>query len=300
MNARMILAGALAGLAAVAGAAAAEDELGAKLERVYGQWRQAMVTRDAAAWQQLTAEYRRMEVRNRLASEKRPFPAAVFEVPAVPPPLKGLRLVQAKQVGRTARAVWFGKIDFGVGGQPTDNLLLLSFVAEGSAWKYDTADFISLAALPEVRKELAAGDDKYVKETKDFQPSGVVPAVAAPLPQAKWIAKVYVFCPGRDVQVQVNKISRHRFADTKAAEVVLGGAKEGLNEVQYAVKRLEGSTGKEAMTVRVYVMSETPGVKPVKAFEYQVNEGQKSKDFGSGNFVIDPAMIARLRGKSAP
>lgn len=299
MNARMILAGLLA-WAAAAAPVAAQDDLAAKLERVYGQWRQAMVARDAAAWQSLTAEYRRMEVRNRLASEKRPFPAAVFEVPAAPPTLKGLRLVQAKQVGRTARAVWFGKVDFGVGGEPTDNLLLLSFVAEGNAWKYDSADFISLAGLPEVRKELAAGDDKYVRETKDFQPGGVVPATAAPLPPAKWIAKVYVFCPGRDVQVQVNKISRHRFTNAKAAEVVLGGARDGLNEVQYAVKRLEGGTGTEAMTVRVYVLSENPGVKPVKAFEYQVNEGQKPKDFGSGNFMLDAAMIARLQGKGAP
>lgn len=297
MNTRTILAGVLAAVTVASVPARGQDGLGAKLEKVYGQWRQAMVARDAATWQAVTAEARRMEVRNRLVSEKRPFPGGVFEVPAAPPALKGLRLVQAKQAGRTAKAVWFGKVDFGVGGEPTDNLLVLSFVAEGNAWKYDTADFVSLAALPEVRKELAAGDDKYVRETKDFAPDGVVPAAAAPLAPAKYIAKVYVFCPGRDVQVQVNKISRHRFADTKSAEVVLGGAKDGINEVQYAIKRLEGGTGEEAMTVRVYLMSETQGVKPVKAFEYQVNEGQKAKDFGTGTFVVDAAMVARLQGK---
>ena len=125
---------------------------------------------------------------------------------------------------------------------------------------------------------------------------GVVPPVADPLPPAKYIAKVYVFCPGRDVQVHVNKISRHHFIDTKDAEVVLGGAKDGLNEVQYSIKRLEGSTGKEALTVRVYLMSEVPDVKPVKVFEYQVEEGQEVKNFGSGNFIIDQAALEKLKG----
>jgi len=277
--------------------AAAQADLGATLSEVYGRWRQAMTTGDAATWQAVTAEHRRMEVRNRLMSERAAFPAGVFAIPAPPPALAGLRLVQATQAGRTAKAVWFGKVDFGVGGDPTDNLLVLCFVAEGKGWKYDTADFISLAGLPEVRKELQAGNDKYVRETKDFQPAGVVPPTAAPMAMAPYIAKVYVFCPGRDVQLQVNKLSRHHFADTKAAEVVLGGAKDGLNEVQYGIKAMEGGTGKEAMTIRVYLMSEVPDVQPVKVFEYQITEGGKPNDFGTGTFVVDPAVAQKLKGK---
>ncbi len=274
-----------------------QGDLGSTMADVYGRWRKAVMTGDAASWQSLTAEHRRMEIRNRLLSERAAFPAGVFELPAPPPALTGLRCVQAKQSGRTAKGVWFGKVDFGVGGEPTENLLVLSFVDDGKGWKYDTADFVSLAALPEVRKELAGGDDKYVREMKEFLPTGVVPPAAAPIGMAKYIAKVYVYCPGREVQVQVNKISRHRFTDTKASEVVLGGAKDGLNEVQYAVKGLEGGTGKEAMTIRVYLMSETPGTNPVKAFEYQVAEGDKPKDFGTGNFVVDPATAEKLKAR---
>ncbi len=132
-----------------------------------------------------------------------------------------------------------------MGGDPTDNLLVLSFVKGGGGWLYDRADFVNLAALPAVRKELAAGDLKYLKETPEAQPSGEVPPTPIAAQPAKYVAKVYVFCPGREVKVQINKISRHRFANAKEAEIVIGGAVDGSNEVQYSVKKLDGGTGKE-------------------------------------------------------
>ena len=256
-----------------------------------------MIRKDAATWQKVTAEHRRMEVKNRIVSEKRAFPAAVFDLPAPPPSIEGLRFLDAKQNGATAKASYFGKIDFGVGGAPTDNLLVLSFIRGGGGWLYDRADFVNLAALPEVRTELAAGNLKYLKETPEAQPSGVVPPTAIEARPAKYIAKVYVFCPGREVQVQVNKISRHRFANAKEAEIVIGGAVDGANEVQFSTKKLDGGTGKEAMTIRVYLMSEVSGVQPVKAFEYQVAEGGAVKPFGTDSFILDAAMIAKLNGK---
>jgi hypothetical protein len=253
-----------------------------------------MIRKDASAWQRVTAEHRRAEVRNRIVSEKRAFPAGVFELPAPPPSLQGLKFLEAKQNGATAKASYFGKIDFGVGGDPTDNLLVLSFIKGSGGWLYDRADFVNLAALPVVRKELAAGNLKYLKETPEAQPSGVVPPTAQP---AKYVAKVYVFCPGREVKVQINKISRHRFANAKEAETVIGGAVDGPNEVQYTVKKLDGGTGKEVMTVRVYLLSEVEGTKPIKAFEYQIAAGEQVKPFGTGSFVLDPATAATLRAK---
>lgn len=276
---------------------AAQDDLRPVLERTYETWRAAMLRKDAATWQRITAPHRRMEVKNRIVSEKRAFPAAVFELPAPPPPLAGLKFLEATQNGATAKASYFGKVDFGVGGTPTDNLLVLSFIRAGTGWLYDRADFVNLGGLPAVRKELAEGNLQYLKETPEARPDGVVPPTPIEARPAKTIAKVYVFCPGREVQVQVNKISRHRFANTKEAEIVIGGAVDGLNEVQYSVRKLDGGTGGEAMTIRVYLLSQTQGVKPIKAFEYQLNEGEEPKPFGTGNFVVDAAMLQRLAGK---
>lgn len=256
-----------------------------------------MIRKDQVAWQRSTAENRRIEVKNRIVSEKRAFPAAVFELPAPPPALNGLKFLEAKAKGPTAKASYFGKIDFGVGGEPTDNLLVLSFVRGGSTWLYDRADFVNLGALPEVRKELAAGNLKYLQETPEAQPSGTVPPTPIEARAAKYIAKVYVFCPGREVQVQVNKISRHRFANAKEAEIVIGGAVDGPNEVQFTTKGLEGGKGTEALAIRVYLMSQVPGVQPIKIYEYQVAENGPVKGFNSANFVVTADVVGKLMGK---
>ncbi|MES2439715.1 MAG: hypothetical protein V4584_11635 [Verrucomicrobiota bacterium] len=281
----------------LAGLAAAQDNLRPSLETTYSAWREAMIRRDVSVWQRVTAEHRRIEVRNRITSEKQPFPATVFNLPAPPPSLNGLKFLEAKQNGATAKASYFGKVDFGVGGEPTENLLVLSFVKGNGGWLYDRADFVNLTALAAVRKELAAGDLKYLKETPEAQPSGVVPPTPIAANPAKYVAKVYVFCPGREVQVQINKISRHRFANAKEAEIVIGGAQEGPNEVQYSTKKLDGGTGKEVMTIRVYLMSEVAGAKPVKAFEYQLAAGEAAKPFGTGTFNLDAATAAKLVGR---
>lgn len=275
----------------------AQDDLRADLEKTYGLWRTALINKDAAAWQRVTAEHRRVEVRNRIISEKRNFPAALFDLPAPPPALAGLKFLEAIQAGGTAKAAYFGKVDFGVGGEPTDNLLVLSFVGGAGGWLYDKADFVNLTALAEVRTELAAGDLSYLRGVPEARPSGVVPPVPIAANPATTIAKVYVFCPGREVQVQVNKISRHRFANAKEADIVIGGARGGLNEVQYAIRKLEGGTGEEALTIRVYLMSEVEGVKPVKAFEYQIPEKGAFEPFGTRTFFLDAAIAAKLSGQ---
>lgn len=281
---------------ALAGALQAQD-LRPVLEKSYQTWRNAIVRKDATGWRAATAEHRQMEVKNRIVSEKRRFPATVFDLPAPPPSIVGLRFLEARQKGATAKASYFGRIDFGVGGDPTDNLLVLSFVQGRSGWLYDRADFVNLTALPEVRKELAAGKLDYLAETPEASPSGVVPPVPLEARAAKYIAKVYVFCPGREVKVQVNKISKHRFANAKEAEIVIGGALDGPNEVQFAIRQLEGGTGREAMTLRVYLMSEVQGVQPIKAFEYQIAEGQQPQAAGTKMFQVDARTAARLLGK---
>ncbi len=279
--------------------AAGQDDaarLAGQLSETYKAWRQAVIRSDARQWQALTASHRKVEVRNRLVSERLPFPAAVFRLPAPPPDLDaGLKLINVSKRGATAKIAYFGKIDFGVGGAPTENILVLSFVAESGRWKYDRADFVNLTALPDVRKEVAAGDLSYVEATPEFQATGTVPPTPIPVPQAKYIAKVYVFCPGREVEAQVNGISRHRFANAKEAEVVLGGARDGRNDIFFRVKPLEGGTGKEAFTIRVYLMSEIPGTKPIKAFQYQVEEGGEVKPFGKETFDLNPETAAKLR-----
>ena len=277
--------------------ASADDALRETLERTYATWRNAMIRKDFNAWQRITAEHRVMEVRNRIVSEQRPFPASVFEIPAAPPALDGLRFLEVARNGRTAKASYFGRINFGVGGAPTENLLVLSFVQGNRGWQYDRADFVNLSALPEVRRELATGDLRYLRETPEIRPSGDVPPTPVAVPPAQYIAKVYVFCPGREVQVQVNRASRHRFTNAQEAELVIGGARDGRNEVQFSIRQLEEGPADKPMTIRVYLLSTIEGVMPVKAFEYLVREGEEPQPFGTRDFEVDAATAARIRGR---
>ena len=274
--------------------AVAQDNLRPALETTYSAWREAMIRKDPSSWQRVTAEHRRVEVQNRILSEKLPFPATLFALPAPPPSIQGLKFLEAKQNGATAKASYFGKVDFGVGGEPTDNLLVLSFIKGSGGWLYDRADFVNLMSLPSVRKELLAGNLKYLKETPEAQPSGKVPLTPVAVRKAKYVAKAYVFCPGREVELQINKLSRHRFANAKEAQVVIGGAIDGSNEIQYRIKKLPGSTGKEVMTIRVYLMSEIPSAKPIKVFEYQIDPSEKAKPVDTEVFFVDEEITAKL------
>ncbi|MFM2171411.1 MAG: hypothetical protein RI957_1640 [Verrucomicrobiota bacterium] len=284
-------------LALIVSAVGQDVPLQGQLEQVYGKWRNAMIQKDYAAWSGITATHRQVIAKNRLNSERRVFPRGIFEVPAVPPALTGLKNVQAKRNGRTAKFVYFGKVDFGVGGEPTDNLLVIDFVQENTGWKYDAAEYVNLAALPEVREELKRGDLAYITKTPEFMPNGIAPRVPVAVPVAKYIAKVYVFCPGRSVDVTVNRVSQHRFGNAKEAELVMGGVVDGKNEIHYSVKGLPGGNGKEAMSIRVYALSQIEGVMPIKAFEYQVPEGGEIQGSATATFHLDAAMSKKLLGK---
>jgi hypothetical protein len=268
-----------------------------ELETVYQTWRSSMVQKDPTTWVNVTAKHRQSIVRNRLNSERRPFPQAIFEVPAAPPTIAGLTAVQVEKNGSTAKCIYFGKIDFSIGGEPTDNLMIIDYVMENQSWKYDIAEFVSLTALPDVRAELAKGDLTYIQKTSAFRPTGIVPSVQAAVPLAKYIGKVYVFCPGRSVKVTVNGVSRHTFGNAKEAEIITGGLNDGANAISYESKLLPGAAGNEAMCIRVYAFSQVNGVMPVKLFEYQVEEGKKPISSASHGFKLDAAVAQKISGR---
>ncbi len=259
-------------VASMATVSAQEVHAGLKrsVEAVYSTWRVALQQKHHGQWKSATAEHRQITIYNRLVSERKPYPASVFKMPMAPPSVQGLKAINVNMKGSTAIASYFGKIDFGIGGAPSENLMLLYFVGEKGQWKFDKAEYIMLSALADVRKQMLAGDYSYAKQ-KDFMASGVVPELPKQITKRGYIAKVYVYCPGREVKVNVNKgMSKHRFQNDKRAEVLIGGAFDGNNPITFETKSLPGSTGKEPMDIRVFLMSQIEGVKPVNVFQYRI------------------------------
>lgn len=281
---------------AEAQAAASQQELVKPLTDTYEYWQKAMVLKNYNGWKAITASHRMIAIQNRILSEKRRFPAGVFNIPTPPPTLAGLKVLSARSKGATAKLVCFGKVDFGVGGAPSENILVVSYVNEAGRWKYDAAEFVNLGGLPEVRKQIKAGNTAYI-DGAAFIPDGKVPIKPIVVGEAKYIAKVYTYCPGREVKVTVNKISKHRFQNITHSEVVIGGARDGVNEIWYSIKDLPGYTGDEPVTVRVYLFSQVNGVNPVKVFQYETKKGEKPKATGSTSFTVEPADTAKLKGK---
>jgi hypothetical protein len=286
----------LSGMLTPVSAQQGDAALAKQLDTVYQQWRASMIQKNLGAWSAVTATHRQTAIKNRIYSERRPLAATLFSLPAAPPDTRKLRMLDVKVKGATANAIYYGPVDFQVGGDPPNNLLVLSFVMEGARWKYDTADFVNLAALPQVRQQIEAGQLNHLKGA-EFTPKGAVEKPMVELRGAvKYIAKTYVFCPGREVRLQVNKISRHLYQNTKESEVVIGGARDGRNEVQFAVKPLPGGQGNEPLAIRVYLLSQVQGVKPIKIFEYQVEEKGVVKPNGTEFFNVGPAEVKQLRG----
>lgn len=265
--------------------------------KTYALWQKGMASKDYRIWDSITSSDRKRVVRNKIYSERFPFPKTVFKAPFLPPPLKELKLLQAKGSGHYGKAVFFGKVDFGVGGTPTDNLLVVSYKNEGGHWRFAGAEYVNLSGLKSVRSAILKGDYSYLKGA-DFQPTAVPQRntikLSGPVPL---IAKVYAFCPGREVRAQVNNVSNHLFQNTKEAEVVIGGGRTGGNEIQLGIKTLPGGGGNEPLCVRVYVMSQVAGVQPVKVFEYLVAEKGAVKAVQTVRFEIDQADLAKLSGK---
>ena len=297
MKAVILLIGLLFFLPSAPLLARSDQQLVAHLKQVYTSWRTAMVRKDAKTWTRLTSNTRQINVRNRLWSERKAFPAAVFSSEVSPPSITNLRVQRVRVKGNTAKAIYFGKVDFGVGGTPTDNVFVISYVKEGAEWKYHGAEFVNLGSLPEVRQQLQGGDLKFF-DSADFHPDGIVePAPKALRGPVKYIARTYVFCPGREVKLLVNQNSSHLFQNTKRSDVVIGGAVDGLNEMQYSIKDIPGGDPKAPITLRIYLMSQVPGTQPIKAAEYQIEDGSKPKSSGALRFNVTPEMTIKLKGR---
>lgn len=272
-----------------------EQRLKSDLETVYNTWRQSMLRENYEGWLQTTSAYRKMKVRNLAVSEKRPFPASLFAHQMSPPSLMPLRYVGAVVKGPTAAATYFGKVDMDIGGNPSENALVLLFNYERGAWKYDQARFFNLGNLPDVKERLRNGDAKILQEQDGFQPTGVIPPVPPACPAPKYIAKVFIDCPGRKVDITVNNISTHNFENTRMAEVISGGVRDGMNSILITSTPIADSKDKGPMLVEVFIMPETEGNIPGKAFTFTLPEENQGNFQEVHSFSVTPDVILKMR-----
>lgn len=263
------------------------------LDVAYNTWRLHMIRGNYDGWRASTSAYRQVRVRNLAVSEKRPFPASLFGQHMAPPALGSLIYVGSVVNGPTAAATYYGKIDLGLGQEPSDsNALVLLFTNERGKWKYDQARFFNLSRLPAVKDRLKRGDATVLMEQDGFQPLGSIPPIPQICPSVKYIAKILVDCPGRTVKANVNGISDHEFDNTRQAEIISGGLRDGANSI--TLNFSDSPNGqKGAVLAEVYIMPEIQGNLPARAYTYFVPPDKQPQN-GTVIINVTPELISTM------
>lgn len=262
------------------------------LATVYGQWRQAMVKKDFQSWKRVTAYARQIETRNTVLSQRKAFPAAVFAVPMKPPALTQLRLLSAKSKGPTAVAVYFGKVDFEVGGQaPAQSLLVLRYLKEGTQWKFHKLAVMS--QLPgDVLADIRANKLGFLKES-EFQPSGRGPRIQKQCDRADYVTDIHLISLGYETEVTINGVSEHISSDDFGTQLVMGGLRKGKNSIQIKSKKLfRAPSGKKNLKVTVHVKTGNQKNPAVTVFEFKPDL-KKGPFTYTGEIIADKKTLGR-------
>lgn len=229
-----------------AGSVRSEPALLATLSGVFETWRLAMEGGDLAQWERTTAYSRQIETRNRIVSQKLPFPQALFDDPVGAPGLAGLVPVGVLSTGETATSTYFGRANFGedegAGVAVADNLLVLHFLFEDGRWLFDNLRVVKLGNDGEILLQIRNGDFSFLNGD-EFQPAPSLPPVPQPVPIPDLIAEVWVDATGYEVKVIVNGHPSGVFRNMKATEMVMGGVRRGQNTIRLEIRPLPDPPG---------------------------------------------------------
>ncbi len=217
----------------------AEDtDLRRELEHTYSLWRNAIAAHDISGWQRSTASYRQALTRNLIVSQKQPFPDALFAIPMRPPETSTLRMVKVAAKGATAHLMFFGKVDLGIteASEVPENLLILKFIKDKEAWKFDTTRVVNLSGAPEIRAELKNNASSPYLNEPELNPTGVVPPTPAPCTIPDRIGVLQIASVGYETRAIVNGFEVATVTDNLEQHLVIGGLKDGENPLKLQFK----------------------------------------------------------------
>lgn len=244
--------------------------LRAGLEKVYHDWRSALINRDMEAWKRSTAHYRQVVTRNLIVSGRQPYPDSIFDIPIQPPEITRLRLLECEVRGATAHLVYFGKIDLGLDADAIpDNILILNFINENGSWKFDTSRFMNLADAPDVRASLQSGTADFL-DMPEFSPSGVVLPVPAQCRQPDYMALLQIQSYGYETKATLNGFDYPPIADNAVQQLIIGGLMRGRNALKVDIKALPVEEGAERLLeINAVIVTGAPNRPQIRVFSWE-------------------------------
>ena len=252
------------------------------LENTYHAWHNAMVSKDFARWEEVTALSRQMEIRNIIVSQKLPFPETFFADPLKAPTLAGLIGLGVLSTGRTATSTYFGKANFGGTPKdgPVDNLIVLHFLREDGIWKFDRLRVVKTGDDSELLLQIRNSDFSFLFGD-EFQPALQLPAVPQPVRTPDLIAEAWVDASGCKVNIVVNGHETGTFSNVKTAQLVIGGVRHGNNQITITTESM-GGVNNELPKVEVAIYAaDTPKNEAARVFHYRpaVPDAQITESF---------------------
>jgi len=248
--------------------------LQAVLEKVYLNWREAMLHKDAQAWAASISRYRQTVIRNLVVSERLSFPTAVFASEVKPPDLAGLRLLEVQAVGDTAHLVYFGRIDLGQDKELIrENVLKLKFLRDNGVWKYDSNRISRLDGAPDVLKALQEGKRPDFLDTPEYTPPGTPPPLPplCRIPDYKAGSKLQSF--GYATTMSMNGVNYEPVQDGLDQQILIGGLVKGHNEITLNIKPVPRPEGeKPVLQIRVYLLPKEPGKPGTEVLRWEAPE----------------------------
>lgn len=252
-------------------AAKPDNTIRVSLESAYDAWRSSMAAGDLKTWEATTAFSRQIETRNRIVSQKQPFPQALFDDPVEAPSLGGLIPLGVLSTGETATSTYFGKANFGdePGVAVSDNLLVLHFLNEEGRWKFDNLRVVKIGNDGEILLQIRNSDFSFLKG-EEFQPAPYLPPVPQPVGVPELLAEAWIDATGYEVKLTVNGHLTGTFKNIKASELVMGGIRKGENQVRIETKRIDGAPSGATPKVEVALYaSEDPAGKANRVYHFK-------------------------------
>lgn len=189
-------------------------------------------------------------------------------------------------------ATYLGKMQLGDAGAK-QNAFVLEFVHENGKWRLDQTRFFDLSRLPGVLKRLEERDLSVLREQDGFHPYRSIPTVPPACANPELIGKVFVDCPGREIEMRVNGVSIHNFDDERRADTISGGLRRGANTISYSIKPSSNEQDHPSMAIGVFVMPETAGNRPVCVFDHVLDADDEAKG-GEFSFTVTNEHIASM------
>lgn len=251
-------------------AARPDNTIRVSLESAYDAWRGAMASGDLKTWEATTAYSRQIETRNRIVSQKQPFPRALFEDPVGAPTLGGLIPLGVLSTGETATATYFGKANFGEGAGLAipDNLLVLHFLKEEGRWKFDNLRVVKIGNDGELLLQIRNSDFSFL-QGDEFQPAPFLPPVPQPVEAPDFVAEAWIDATGYEVKITVNGHPTGTFTNSKVTELVMGGVRRGQNQIRIETKLLEDAPSGTPPKVEVALYAaEDPAGQATRVYHY--------------------------------